>query len=255
MSTQKNLIRWILAVCLIISACDMNVFRKKMPDAETFFEEPRALALAKAIEKGDTKAIQQSASKLDINQQHVRGMTFLNWAFAHLNYESTELLLELGADPHIETEDVSPLSFAMDHKDIRWLKLFVESGADVNRMGNSSPLWFSTMFAGNWPHFDYLLEKGVDVNAATDIGSTAIFRLASLREYGQVLKLIEKGANIQVETSGGLSFAREVQDSEVATDHPEYENREKVITLLEQKGIHFPVPSAKEVREQRSKNQ
>jgi len=95
----------------------------------------------------------------------------------------------------------------------------------------------------------------VNVNATSDIGSTAIFRLASLREFEQVLKLIEKGADVQVETTGGLSFAREVQDSEVATDHPEYKNREKVIELLEQKGIRFPVPSAKEVREQRPKDQ
>ena len=233
----------------------MSIFGNKMPDAEIFFEEPNALALAKAIERSDVKAIRQSASGIDINKQHVRGMTFLNWAFAHLSYESAEALVELGADPHIETEGVSPLSWAMDFKDIRWLTMLVESGADVNTKQYKSPLWFTIITSDNWEHFDYLLDNGLDIEAASESGQTGLFRLAAHRAYGQVLKLIDKGADIHVVTTGGLSFAREVQDIEVATDHPEYENREKVIMILEKEGYQFPVPSAKEVREQRAKEQ
>ena len=233
----------------------MNIFGNKVPDAEIFFEEPKALTLAKAIERSDIKAIRQSGPGIDINKQHVRGMTFLNWAFAHLNYDSAEALVKLGADPHIETEGISPLSWAMDYKDIRWLTLLVESGADINTRSNGAPLWFDTIISDNWQHFDYLLSKGVNLKASNEIGETVIFRLAAYHAYGQTLKLIEKGVDVHGITIGGLSFARRVQNRDVESNHPEYENREKVIKILEKEGYQFPVPSAKEVREQRAKEQ
>jgi len=233
---------------MLVGACD-----NKIPDAEIFFEESKALELAQAIERSDTKTIRQHASTIDINKQHVRGMTFLNWAFAHLKYESAETLVELGADPHIETEGISPLSWAMDFKDIRWLKLLIESGADFNTKSKKSPLWFDTIVSENWQHFDYLLKEGVNIDATNEIGETVIFELAAYRAYGQLLKLVENGADIHIVTVGGLSFARQVQNREVPSDHPEFENREKIIKLLEKEGYRFPVPSAKETREQWAK--
>jgi len=255
MSSLTSPIYWVLSVCLIFSACNMSLFNKKMPDAQVFFQEPQALKLAHAIEKGDVNTIRQSAAKLDINQPHGRGMTFLSWAFAHLNYESAEALVALKANPHIETEGVSPFGWTMDMDEIRWLKLLVNSGANINSKGGDTPLWFSTIYSGNWEHFDYLLSEGVDVNAASKNGRTAIFVLTTFEQYGRVLKLIDKGADIEVVTTGDTSFAYQVQRNPVENDHPEYVNRVKVIKLLEQKGISFPVLSPKEIREQRAKAQ
>ena len=189
---------WLVFSSLIVGACDMKFTGERMPDAEEFFEDSKALELARAIEKGDVKAIRKSVTETDINKRHIRGMTFLNWSFAHSNFESAETLVELGADPHIETEGVSPLSWAMDFKEIRWLKLLVESGADINAKKGSSPLWFDTITSDNWEHFDYLLSKGVDVNATSKIGETVIFPLTSYRDYGQVLKLIDKLSLIHI---------------------------------------------------------
>jgi len=225
--------------CLIMNACNMNMTEIKMPEAEAFFDEPRSLALAQAIEQGDVKVIRENASDLDINQPHVRGMTYLNWAVAHLNYDSAEALLALGADSLIETEGSSPLSLALNFEDIRWLKLFVDSGADINTKRDDSPLWFSAIPAKNGQHIDYLLSKGLDVNASNGIGHTAIFKLAAYRAYGQVLNFIENGADVHAVSVDGLSFARRVQERDVATGHPEYENREQVIKILAKEGYRF----------------
>ena len=229
----------------------MNLLSSKVPDAETFFNTPESLNLAKAIEKGDVKTIQRLGKKLDINKQYIRGMTFLNWAVAtHQEFDSAKALLSLCADPHIETEEISPLSLAMTMDDIRWLKLLVEAGANINQKKGSWPLWWDTFYARNWDHLDYILEKGVDVNATDSTGSTAIISLAGLERYEKVLKLIEKGADVTVVTSSGLSFAYEVQESTVPKTSPEYKNRQKVIKILEEKGIAFPVPSPREIRDQ-----
>jgi len=249
MSILKKLL-WLFVACLILIACDVNDFKNRSSDAEEFFKETQALVLAQAIERGDVEAIRQAASRTDINKQHIRGMTFLMWAFTNLNYDSAEVLVELGANSHIETEGISPFSWSVHFKDIRWLRLLVESGADIDAKGGTAPIWFDTIISDNWEHFDYLLSKGVDLSATNGIGETAIFRLTSYRDYGQVLKLIEKGVDVHIVLTSGLSFARRVQNREVASDHPEYENREKVIKILEKEGYRFPVPSAKDVREQ-----
>ena len=128
----------------------MNIFGKKMPDTDVFFKEPRALKLAQAIESGNVKLIREAGSELDINQPHERGMTFLTWAFANFEYESAEALLKLNADPHIETESHSPFSLALRYKDIRWLALLVENGADINIKSDNSPIWFDLLIGGNW---------------------------------------------------------------------------------------------------------
>jgi hypothetical protein len=233
---------------LIFSGCDMGATGKKMPDTETFFRGEQALALAKAIEKGDVETIRQLSAELDINQPQLRGMTYLNWAFAHEQFESAEALLALQANPEVETDGVSPLELAMKMDDIRWLKLLVESGADINRRKNATPLWFETLLAHHWQHLDYLLKQGIDVNAADGAGNTAIINLAGMEQYGQVLKLIDKGADISAVSNSGLSFAYEVQESTVPETSPEYANRQKVIGLLGAQGVSLPVPSPREVR-------
>jgi len=226
-----------------------------MPDTEIFFEEKHALELAKAIERGDIDDINQIAPRLDINQPHIRGMTFLNWAFANLQYESAAALIALKADPHVETESHSPLSQALEYEDDRWITLLIENGADINAKSNNSPIWYDLILRENWQRLDYLLNKGLNLNATNSIGESAIFRLAAYMHYGQVVKLIEQGADIHLVTKADLSFARRVQDREVASDHPEFKNREKVIKLLEKAGYQFPVPGPEEIRAQRASNQ
>ncbi len=101
------------------------------------------------------------------------------------------------------------------------------------------PFWFSAIPAKNGQHIDYLLSKGLDVNASNGIGHTAIFKLAAYRAYGQVLNFIENGADVHAVSVDGLSFARRVQERDVATGHPEYENREQVIKILAKEGYRF----------------
>lgn len=180
-------------------------------------------------------------------------MTFLNWAFAHLKFESAKALVAQKADPHMETEGSSPFGISMHFDGVRWLKLLVESGADISTKVKGSPAWFSIIYTKNWSHLDYLIDKGVSVNASDKAGNTAIMSMASLEEYEQALKLIDQGADITVVPPGHASFAYDVYSNPVESDHAEYENRERVIKLLEQK--RYQLPGAKPERNSRAVGQ
>lgn len=209
----------------------------KMPKAENYFKDPQALAVAKAINAGDAVALELQLERVNINQPHVRGMTYLNWAFANNQYEAAKLLLAHSADPNLETEEISTLALGMKMDDIRWLKLLVESGADINKKNSGTPLWFETYLAGNWGHLEYLFDHGLDVNATDSVGNTALMDLARLDHYGMVLKLLEHGANASHQSDSGVTLARIIQNHIPSSISREYQNREKVIGLLEERGI------------------
>jgi ankyrin repeat protein len=209
----------------------------KMPKAENFFEDPQTLAVAKAISAGDSVALELQLEQVNINQPHVRGMTYLNWAFANNQYEAAKVLLTHNADPYLETDEISPLTLAMKMDDIRWLKLLVETGVDINKKKHGTPLWFETYLAGNWGHLEYLLNHGLDVNATDGVGNTALMDLARLDHYGVVIKLLEHGVNASHQSASGATLASIVQNHIPPPNSQEYQNRKKVIELLEERGI------------------
>jgi len=49
------------------------------------------------------------------------------------------------------------------------------------------------------------------------------------------------GAELNPETPGGDSFALRVQDHPVPPDSPEYPYREKILQMLRDSGVKFPV--------------
>lgn len=241
----------IIVLCLAMAGCDnINSPGKKMVDASQFFFDPGALELARAIESEDIQKIEAQARQLDINMPHQRGMTFLMWALSREKLASLKTLLALDADIHAEVESISPGEFAMDSSDPRWIAALMEAGLDPNEANETQPLWFHALISYAAPVLDYLLEHGkLDVNARDSVGHTATMMLASRGgEYRQVMKLLEQGAELNPVTRNGISFAYYVQTSKVAPDSPEHPYREKILQMLRESGVKFPVlsPSKKE---------
>lgn len=203
------------------------------PKAETYFRDTQSLAAAHAIEAEDLAQLETLLRTLDPNQLHVRGMTFLNWAFAHNQIEAARVLLVHGADPNLPTEGVFPWALAMKMDDIRWLKLLVQAGADLNYKWQGTPVWFECYKAGNWDHLNYLLAQGIDYNATDASGNTAMMDLARLGHYGMVLKLLEQGADATPMSSSGVTLIDIVKNAIPSNDGPEARNRKNVLAFLE----------------------
>ena len=222
-----------------------------MPDASEFFFDPQALAMARAIEAEDTAAIEALAKRLDINARHHRGMTYLMWSLAQLKYASFKKLLALGADYNMKVEKTSVYGLAMLAQkspaspvvDPRWIAALMEAGWDPNqRTEGGTPLWWKALYSHKSLVLDYLIEHGnLDVNARDILGSTATMELASDGQYRHIMKLLELGAELNPETPGGDSFALRLQENPISPDSPEYPYREKILQMLKDSGVQFPV--------------
>ncbi len=253
-----------LSLCLLLGACD-NYPGRKMPNASEFFFDSQALEMARAIEAEDTATIETLAKSLDINARHHRGMTFLMWSLAQLKFDAFKTLLALGADYNMEVEGTPVYGLAMLAQespdspivDPRWIKALVEAGWDPNqRDEEETPLWWDARFPHKSLVLDYLIKHGnLDVNARDIVGNTATMMLASNEQYRHIMKLLEMGAELNPETNNHVTFAYKVQSHPVPPDSPEYPYREKILQMLKDCGVKFPVPTPQERRRQLRKQQ
>jgi ankyrin repeat protein len=239
-----------IIVGLILTGCNTG---KQMPDTSEFFKDPLSLEMARAIEAEDVEQVKILAGKLDINARYHRGMIFLMWAYAQQQFSSFQALLVLGADPAMKVEGSFLWDLAMMNH-VRWTKALVEAGIDLNQKDDGQPVWFSALSARNWPVLDYLLEHGLEINAQDSVGKTAIMLLAGSEQYDQVMKLLEREADITPATSIGSTFAYKVQYNTVPKNNRQYPYREQVIKILKRKGVRFPVPSPRELRERKERS-
>ncbi|HIO97114.1 MAG TPA: hypothetical protein EYG71_04210 [Leucothrix sp.] len=237
----------LIAMSLSLVACGMN-----KRNASNYFSDPIALEMAEAIDRSDTQAIKKLAKNIDINTKGKRGMTFLIWAMGGELIESYKTLLSLGIDTEaglIGEEDsiTTPLDIATG-LELPWMKLLLEAGSDINQhIGR--PRWWGASLGNNWEVFDYLLlQPELDINAQSSSGYTEIMNLAGHENYKQVLKLLNKGADIHLTTRRGNSFAYRVQTSVPHKNHKQFPYYQQVLKFLKGKGIVFPVKGPRELR-------
>ena len=237
---------------LSLVACGMN-----KRNASNYFSDPIALEMAEAIDRSDTQAIKKLAKKIDINTKGKRGVTFLIWAMGGELIESYKTLLSLGIDTEAgligeEDEITTPLDIATD-LELPWMKLLLEAGADINQNINGGPSWWGASLGRNWEVFDYLLQQPeLDINAQDSVGYTVLMNLAMLEHYKQVLKLLNKGADIHLKTKLGYTFAYWVQTSVPHKNHKEFPYYQQVLKILKGKGIVFPVKDPREFRSEKA---
>jgi hypothetical protein len=79
-----------------------------------------------------------------------------------------------------------------------------------------------------------------------DDGAEAMYA-ANLNQFKIVYFLLNTGADHKHLTRGGVSLAEIVQDSSVNPEFEGYEIRKKVIKMLEERGVKFPVPSSEDL--------
>ncbi|MDR3348485.1 MAG: ankyrin repeat domain-containing protein [Acidaminococcales bacterium] len=168
----------------------------------------------------------------------------LSMALNNDSLPAVKLLLQKGANPNVYVEgngviNSTPLLKAIGRQDAALVKLLVEAGADVNMPAHRyhqpaqkdlSPLMQAVIAIytrDTMDIFNYLIERGADVNYATYDGYTALMLAAGVKHsfykqeavYSMAEILLQKGANLSARNSRGqtaLDLALESNFSQLA---------------------------------------
>ncbi len=241
-----------------------NSFSKFAP--ERYFAEGDELMFANAIYHGNSKKIKRllSDNAIDVNKPGASGFTYLLYSIYIEKYDMTKVLLELGADPNQlsvikhpdgSIEKLTPLVCVCRNHwySIKYIKLLVEKGANVNDPIVSPPLVTCIMNSGkDQKKVRYLIENGANINLV--FGDYTPMQHAVLSRRLDLVDLLwDYGADPLYIGKKGNSLAYMVQkivNKNLGT--PKYVNHAReIMERLEKLGVQFPVSlkPAKNVKE------
>lgn len=148
-------------------------------------------------------------------------------ALKHNSLEEVESLLDAKEDVNEESESgESVLSFALrSHCDFALVMLLVENGADIYAFDNEGVSVFDMAITyNNIEMVEFLMSKGVDVNATTRRSGFTPLMCAACYGHNAIVELfLAKGADKNAVDSKGLS----------ATDFARKMNKKSILKLLD----------------------
>lgn len=213
------------------------------------------MAIADAIYYGEKKLVRDyiNTGRVDINRPGKAGFTFLMYAVYIEQYDVAKVLLENGADPNILSvvthqdggvERLTPLSCVCAHHwyPIKYIKLLVENGADMNDTITAPFLLCIGHSMKDTQKVRYMIEHGANINKEVN-GYTPIQYAALVGKLDLVDLLWELGANPLYTTSEGISLAYLIQedvDKKLGTKEYVFHAQE-IMKRLEKLGVKFPV--------------
>lgn len=218
------------------------------PVANIFASEPVLYQIGLAACKGDAEEAKRlfNASKVNINTKFplnrggIKEVTVLYWVTGCNNVDGVRALLELGADPNMKLgDDFSSTWHASGfggHNEL--LPLMIEHGGNLNQEDdNGISLLMRAYETGSMDNFNYLLEKGADVNYVTSIGVTAI---EYANDFPTILILLQHGANVHLDN---LVRNQASNCNGWIVDHPAGDNAIKcreIKKIVMDKGLTWP---------------
>lgn len=230
---QHKKSRYAAALLMLIHAnCagGCGVFERTWHDkfawkAEDYFDDPQVVALCKAIEANDLKAIDRLvAAGADVNAKGKGNMTPLLWAFPDNRPERFKKLLELGADPNVVVENDfntrmsgilpgdSVTHMACDTWFPKYFDYVFQHGGDPNlwhRRRHKTPLLqlLVGLAREKKEKVQRLIELGADLNANKDYEYTggrtpAMTAVSAFGQYDLALLLLDAGADYRAYMTG-----------------------------------------------------
>ena len=233
---------------------------KVVPDPDVYFPDGQELKMATAIYEDKPRAIRSLIEEgIDLNHISKGGMTYLYYAMLNKNYDVMELLLKHGADPNIHSEFYTnpayhKIGYGDDNGaclsycgrrayDIKYMKLLVKYGANVNDTTYISPLALSIddELQGK-EKVAFLVQHGANINLRV-AGATVISSEANLYNWDKVLILLDLGADPMAGDDPKFNVAASVQQYYDEGFDPNSKNGKMALEVkrrLEQRGVKFP---------------
>ena len=246
---------------ILFTGCNMRTpGREYYP--EIYFEGSQ-LTMAQAIFNDDAGELKKLLKQetINISVPGKEGYTLLLYAIEISRYKMMELLLEYGADPNVisptmyvpgagKQSDPSydiPIHTACYNKyPIKYLKLLVKHGANVNENRQKSPL-FRAINSRDEGKINFLLKNGADVNIQAKYGTTSLITAAELSWFEMVERLLDLGADPFIEVKG-TSLQKAMQYYIERTEGGSQKGRQRtrqLIRRLEGLGMEFDYSKAK----------
>lgn len=192
--------------------------------------------LTAAAKEGDVVTIKEllnKGAKIDEPNSGKWSATPLYWSLFNCKFETAGLLLKKGANANsADSFGLAPLQLAVCCKDVdlSFIDNFIQKGADVNYK-NTPDGWRSLHYAISCGSDDVarlLIEKGADVNAIADDGTTPLILAVKNDDVFIAKLLLEKGADVNwrdMKKKSAMSYAKGL-----------FSKKKKMIQLLESAG-------------------
>lgn len=222
---------------------------------EKYFARGDELKFATAIYNNDSRKVRQMIADniVNLDASGEKGFSYLMYAVYIEQYDVAKVLLENGAAPNILSvvthpdggvERLTPLSCVCAHHwyPIKYIKLLVENGADMNDTITAPFLLCIGHSMKDTQKVRYMIEHGANINKEVN-GYTPIQYAALVGKLDLVDLLWELGANPLYTTSEGISLAYLIQedvDKKLGTKEYVFHAQE-IMKRLEKLGVKFPV--------------
>lgn len=210
------------------------------------FDDSMVAELAEAAKKGDVKKVKLLVSKgIDVNARGKDDCTPLIYSLTGANLKGAEQLLELGADPNMQTKvGDSAMSLAANRPDSEALKLMLKHGGEVNLWtdyrDNSKPAPIFNAISSRCPeNVRILIEAGANLNMRDHEGWTPLMFAAVLDSYNMMYVLLEAGADLQMKDPMGYTVTWYILDANINPKSEVFQARKKCMDFMEKKGINW----------------
>jgi ankyrin repeat protein len=209
------------------------------------FKDPLVAEMVEAASSGRLSVVDAKIKAgANVNYVGTGGITPLLWVIpmnhhAH-DFSGVRRLLEAGADPNYEDPrtQASAVYLAAGGDIPSLLELVLKFRGNPNLVGprNETPLMTAVMqFRGE--NIDLLLKYGADVNAHDKFGASAPNTASDLGRFDIVARFLDKGFSYNLE-----KLAKAVQSRPVPPNSDAQRWKDKVLKMLEQRGVNIPPP-------------
>lgn len=249
-------------LCVIALACAIpGCGRAGIRSAQTYFSG-EALALAKAIERGDVADVEALAPRMGhdaLNHPGAQDMTLLFFALQSAMGERPRqlhimtALVRAGADALQEVPDLgSVLGVSLRAKSPLYVQALLDGGINPDTVEGSTPIVFDAASEHTSATLALLLDRGADVDQKDSLGNTALMHALTSLQLDQVVYLLDRGASPRFVNVNGVSFAGQLQfqierqQTGSPTQRRMMEIRDRIVGM----GVAWP-PTSREVERQR----
>jgi len=161
----------------------------------------------KACETGNYEAVKQFLdSGISIYATAEEQASILGYARSSGSFETYKLFFDRGYNPNYVggSFNKTELFSAARNKDIRWLKLLLEKGGDVNHRDRYGVTPYHIAAAvGTKEHIDLMVSAGANTTLLDDRGNDDFMKAANAGNFWYAEELLKKGRDINRKDTSG----------------------------------------------------